>query len=245
MDISQLAQCLRALVAENDEVAVPHLGVFSSELMPASFSENLSTINPPYRKIYFRKEDISAEDAFSFVDGVAKLRGISFDEAQNELSWCVGRLISILEGDRVCELPGFGKMKTNSSNDFFFVPEENLDIFADTLGLESIHLRVAPEPQLEPQPELQLEPQLEPQPELQPESQPEPAPEKPQTQQTPPALKSPRKRLAAGWIVLIALLVAVVLVAVLLILFPEQASYILDRILYTKEELELIEWGNL
>lgn len=233
MDISQLAQCLRALVAENDEVAVPHLGVFSSELMPASFSENLSTINPPYRKIYFRKEDISAEDAFSFVDGVAKLRGISLDEAQNELSWCVGRLISILEGDRVCELPGFGKMKTNSSNDFFFVPEENLDIFADTLGLESIHLRVAPEPQLEPQPEPQ------------PESQPEPAPEKPQTQQTPPALKSPRKRLAAGWIVLIALLVAVVLVAVLLILFPEQASYILDRILYTKEELELIEWGNL
>ena len=233
MDISQLALCLRALVAENDEVAVPHLGVFSSELMPASFSENLSTINPPYRKIYFRKEDISAEDAFSFIDGVAKLRGISFDEAQNELSWCVGRLISILEGDRVCELPGFGKMKTNSANDFFFVPQENLDIFADTLGLESIHLKVASEPQLEPQPELQ------------PESQPEPAPEKPQTQQTPPALKSPKKRLAAGWIVLIALLVAVVLVAVLLILFPEQASYILDRILYTKEELELIEWGNL
>lgn len=238
MDISQLAQCLRALVAENDEVAVPHLGVFSSELMPASFSENLSTINPPYRKIYFRKEDISAEDAFSFVDGVAKLRGISFDEAQNELSWCVGRLTSILEGDRVCELPGFGKMKTNSANDFFFVPEENLDIFADTLGLESIHLKVAPEPQ----PEQKAEPQPAPE-KPQPEQKAESAPQAPQS--TTETRKSPRKRLAAGWIVLIALLVAVVLVAVLLILFPEQASYILDRILYTKEELELIEWGNL
>lgn len=231
MDISQLAQCLRALVAENDEVAVPHLGVFSSELMPASFSENLSTINPPYRKLYFQKEDVSTDEAQLFVRGVAKILNITAVEAETETAWCINRLSSILEGDKVCELPGFGKMKANSSNDFFFVPEDDLDIFDDTMGLESIHLRVAPEQQAKPAGS----------------SKPKAA-EKPAPKPKAPAAakpKKPRTKLGAGWIVLIVLLVLAVAVAALWMIYPQQASAILDRILYSKEELELLKWGNL
>ena len=45
-----------------------------------------------------------------------------------------------------------------------------------------------------------------------------------------------------GWIVLIVLAVLLVLFIAASYLFTEQMSPILDRLLYSKEELELLQW---
>ena len=52
----------------------------------------------------------------------------------------------------------------------------------------------------------------------------------------------PELRLHWGWIVLIVLAVLLVLFIAASYLFTEQMSPILDRLLYSKEELELLQW---
>ena len=52
----------------------------------------------------------------------------------------------------------------------------------------------------------------------------------------------PERRLHWGWIVLIVVAVLLVLFIAASYLFTEQMSPILDQLLYSKEELELLQW---
>lgn len=57
MDIDLFSEMVKGLILDNDEVALPGLGTFVSELMPSSFSDKGYTINPPYRKLSFRQRE--------------------------------------------------------------------------------------------------------------------------------------------------------------------------------------------
>ena len=54
MDIDLFSNIVKDLILDNDEVTLPGLGTFVSELMPSSFSDKGYTINPPYRRLSFR-----------------------------------------------------------------------------------------------------------------------------------------------------------------------------------------------
>lgn len=241
------ARCLKELVADNDEVAVPHLGVFHTQKMPASFSDNLSTINPPYRKVSFCKRAILPEESTLVISKVASTMGVPAEQASVELDWCLSRLSSELEGAKSCDLPGFGKMKSNSSNDFFFVPDEDLDIFTEGLGFEAIHLRIAPDVVPEPIPE--LSPFKESAAESVPEEIDEPVPEEinePAPEEFEVNVQGHAKDSGKHSIWLVIAIVAVVLISACIVFYflcPQEASDLLDNILYTEEELELIR-GN-
>ena len=62
MDIDLLAKMIRDVVLEKDEVALPGLGVFVAEFVPASFSDKGFTINPPYKRLTFRQEVNAGDD---------------------------------------------------------------------------------------------------------------------------------------------------------------------------------------
>ena len=143
MEINLFSKCIKELIVENDRVDVPYLGTFVAEMMPASYSDRQTTINPPYRRMTFHKADITLADGHLLLDKVRKELGVSLDQAGVELGWCLSRLCSELEGRKICKLPGLGVMRANARNEFFFVSDDDLDIWPDGIGFEPISIKVA------------------------------------------------------------------------------------------------------
>ena len=62
MDIDLFSDMVKGLILDNDEVTLPGLGTFVSEVMPSTFSDKGYTINPPYRKLSFRQRGSGNEE---------------------------------------------------------------------------------------------------------------------------------------------------------------------------------------
>lgn len=252
MEIGVFAKCIKELIVENDRVDVPYLGSFTAELMPATYSDRQTTIHPPYRKMSFHKGEVSLAEGRLLLDKVRRELGVNLDQAGVELGWCLSRLNSELEGRKRCPLPGLGMMRANARNEFFFVPDDDLDIWPDGIGFEPIAIKMPKEEMPEPVVEEASEDEK-------PEQRSE-IPEQPracldaETQNRVEEARvkeedyvqvghdEPERRLHWGWIVLIVLAVLLVLFIAASYLFTEQMSPILDRLLYSKEELELLQW---
>lgn len=244
MDISLFSKCVKELIVENERVDVPYLGSFTAELQPATYSDHQTTIHPPYRKMSFHKEDVSLEQGRLLLEKVMRESGVTQEQAGVELGWCLSRLSSELEGHKSCKLPGLGVMRANARNEFFFVPDDHLDIWPDGVGFEPISIKVS-EKELEPERIVVSEPVVpkrveEPVSEL----EPEPVPEKKHVSSMPSWTVSekqePRRRFNPVFLVLVVLALLVVLFIIAAYLFTDEMSPILDRLLYTKEELELL-----
>lgn len=263
MDIKQFSKCLKDAICNLERVAVPYLGTFQAELMPASYSDKQTTINPPYRKMTFRKCEVLNEEGIEFLALIAESMGMTVEQAKVELGWCLSRLRSELEGNKVCILPDLGKMKANSANDFFFIPDAGLDIYPEAEGFEPICIK-------KQQPLFNIvredAPARRPE-EKSPDSR---AAEKVARQEAKAAAKEkkaaakekkaveraaskakadkavsdrPKKgnrTIAVILIVIISLLAFVILAWLVMYLFPDTFSDFLDNLLYTKEELELL-----
>ena len=143
MDIALFSKCIKDLIAANDRVDVPYLGSFTAELMPASYSDRQTTIHPPYRKMSFHKGEVSLSQGRLVLDKVMQETGVSLDQAGVELGWCLSRLCSELEGSKICKLPDLGVMRANARNEFYFVPDDDLDIWPDGIGLEPVSIKVS------------------------------------------------------------------------------------------------------
>lgn len=175
------SKCLRDLLLCNDVVTVPGLGCFIAQNMPASFSDKCSTINPPYRKLFFRA--VQKGDPHLFVGHLATM----LDDSQEASVWLYAFIKDFkAELDRSKKMPleGLGYMRATSQNDYFFVADDDLDIYPEGMGLESVTIKskvepvLKPEPIAEPEHEPISEPQPEPQPEIEPISEPEREPER-------------------------------------------------------------------
>ena len=231
MEVGVFSKCIRELILDHDEVGVPGLGVFTAQLMPASFSDHRTTINPPYRELTFRKCDVTHEDGQMLNDFICSEMNVSPEQADVELRWCLSRIHSELEGNHTCALPGLGAMRSTSQSDYFFVSDDNLDIFPDGFGLEPVSIRATDE--------------------------------KPASKgghkltraerkaikaavNTAPAAK--RRRLPVLVRILLWLLaIAAIVVGAILLAFPDGfagfsdfCSGVMDHLLYSKEELQLL-----
>jgi len=160
----------------------------------------------------FVKEDISPNSNNIFIRKMVESLGIDEQQASVELGWCLSRIISELEGARSCTLPGLGKMKANARREYFFIPDENLDIYPEGTGLDSISIRSSEEKVQKTQPRKEAKPAKE------------------------------RKPLGTLPRVVFAVALAIVVLLVLLYVLRDNAwiSAFLDKILYTEEELQLL-----
>ena len=66
MDIDLLSKMVKELILDNERVVLPGLGSFVAEIVPATFSDKGYTINPPYRKLYFRSKPDEGSDLVPF-----------------------------------------------------------------------------------------------------------------------------------------------------------------------------------
>lgn len=139
MDIDLLSKMIRELILDNDSVCLPGLGTFVAEIVPSSFSDRGYTINPPYRRLYFRQTQ--QNDDSSLADLYAESNKVDKDIAVKILSGFLGELKEVLQQKKTIVFPSLGRLRATKENNFFFVPDEDLDIYPEGFGLEPVSLK--------------------------------------------------------------------------------------------------------
>ena len=138
MDISLFSEMIKNLILDNDEVTLPGVGSFVSEVVPSSFSDKGYTINPPYRKLSFRhrqgKDNLLAEF-------YSKSNGTDLESAGKLVKVFLDGLEEDLRTKKTVEMPGLGRLRATREGTIFFIPDEDLDIYCSGFGLQPVSLK--------------------------------------------------------------------------------------------------------
>ena len=290
-----MSKMVKELILDNDKVVLPGFGAFVAEIVPSTFSDKGYTINPPYRKLYFRARP---EDDNMLVRFYAESNQVDLAVADKVVRDFVTELKSVLFSRKTVVFPGLGRLRATKENAVFFVADEDMDIYPDGFGLEPISLKTHEEtPQqissavaqlkaiveqpVEPQ-EISVEPQdIKEEPQEEPVAEEpvaeEPVAEEPVAEESEnpnvdeveseeaeeaealveePAVEEPvaqevsesgpaKKKAGFGKVLLVLFICLVVLAVLLFAAFMAAAHWapeLLDTILYTPEELEILNY---
>ena len=313
MDIDLLAKMVKEAVLDHDAVTLPGVGCFVAELMPSTFSDKGYTINPPYRRLYFSPKQGS--DTYLADLYARDNKEVDADMATRILTEFLAEMKEVLKVKKTVVFPGLGRLRATRENHFFFVSDEDLDIYPEGLGLAPLSLKthvetpeevatavaglaelisepeteVVPEPEPEPisepepvsvpepEPEVEEIPEQvgndekaavndeegpvvvpepepvavpEPEPEAEPTPTPEPEPE-PVVEEIPEQVGNdepaptpePEKKPSRKWLKVLLIVLAVIVVLLLLVaLVSRIAPGVLDPLLYSKEELQILRY---
>lgn len=138
MNIDLLSKMIKELILDNDRVTLPGMGAFVAEIVPSTFTDKGYTITPPYRRLYFRS---GKEEDMLLSDFYARQNGVAPELAENIVRDFVMELRQVLQTKKIIIFPGLGKLRATKENNFFFVADEDLDIYPEGFGLESISLK--------------------------------------------------------------------------------------------------------
>ena len=138
MDIDLLSKMVKELILDNDRVALPGLGSFVAEVVPSTFSDKGYTINPPYRRLYFRSKPDEGRELAGFYASINK---VEEDMAERIIKDFVSELKSVLHTKKTVVFPGLGRLRATKENNVFFIADEDLDIYPAGFGLEPISLK--------------------------------------------------------------------------------------------------------
>lgn len=138
MDIDLLSKMVKELILDNDRVILPGLGSFVAEMVPSAFSDKGYTINPPYRRLFFRSKPDQGSGLAEFY---ASSNKVEKDVAEKIIADYVSELKSVLLTRKVVVFPGLGRLRATKENNVFFIADEDLDIYPDGFGLEPISLK--------------------------------------------------------------------------------------------------------
>ena len=292
MDIDLLSKMVKELILVNDRVTLPGVGAFVAEMVPASFTDRGYTINPPYRRLVFR-QGVSQEKDHLLADMYASANNIDREMAEKLLREFLKGMVEELRKRKMLVFTGLGRLRATRENNFFFICDENLDIFPEGMGLEAVSLKSHSKPKeldfsevdavvnspAEPSAESPAELSVEPSAEPAAESPTEPAAESPAEPSAEPAAESPAEPAAEpsaespaepsaeprwwlgeteleeedeqhasiwkkGWFVAVfsicCLLLLAALAFALFLLLARTQPELIDSLLYTEEELEIL-----
>ena len=263
MDIELLSRMVGELVLDNDRVGLPGMGTFVAEVVPASFSDKGYTINPPYRRLSFHS---GHPDDDLLARYYADSNSIPVPEAKAIIADYVSQMKEVLKSRKTVIFPGLGRLRATKDNTFFFVADQDLDIYPEGMMLAPVSLKTHAETPEEVAravsslSELIAAQPLAPAPVPEPEAETakDPAPTAEQAAEADAsaatlALTNRSKEASASaapggrkpfrwWLIPLALLIlAVVAFAVFMILARVTPDFI-DSILYTPEELRIINY---
>ena len=258
MDIDLLSKMVKELILDNDKVVLPGLGAFVAEVVPSTFSDKGYTINPPYRKLYFRAKP---DEGTALVDFYAESNRVDREIADKVITDFVSELKEVLFIRKTVVFPGLGRLRATKENNVFFVADEDLDIYPEGFALEPVSLKTHVETKEEVQTVMEelkaivaepapveyqaAEPVAEDHVEVDPQSEektsdavaaPEVGPEQPK--ELLHERESGFWRTFAKTFLILLLTVAVLLAA--FVIFAHYMPDLVDKILYTPEELEIL-----
>ncbi len=138
MDIELLSRMIGELIVDHDQVGLPGVGTFVAEVVPASFSDKGYTINPPYRRLSFHPSRL--EDQL-LINYYAKANDIPIEMAKLIIVQFLAEFKTVLKDRKTISLPGLGRLRATRENNFFFVADEDLDIYPEGFSLKPVSLK--------------------------------------------------------------------------------------------------------
>ena len=248
MDIDLLSKMVKELILVNDRVTLPGVGAFVAEMVPASFTDRGYTINPPYRRLVFR-QGVSQEKDHLLADMYASANNIDREMAEKLLREFLKGMVEELRKRKMLVFTGLGRLRATRENNFFFICDENLDIFPEGMGLEAVSLKSHSKPKeldfsevdavvnspAEPSAESPTEPPAE-----------SPAEPRWWLGETEPEEEDEQHASIwkKGWFVAVfsicCLLLLAALAFALFLLLARTQPELIDSLLYTEEELEIL-----
>jgi nucleoid DNA-binding protein len=270
MDIDLLAKMVKEAILDHDTVTLPGVGCFVAELVPSTFSDKGYTINPPYRRLYFSPKQ--GGDTY-LVDLYARdNEEVDADMATRILTEFLAEMKEVLKVKKTVVFPGLGRLRATRENHFFFVADEDLDIYPEGLGLAPLSLKTHVEtPEEVATTVAGLAELIEEIPgqarneeeearneEEEPEAEPVPEPvegpaeeipdqvgndeEEPVVRQAHQPVPEPKKSHRKLWRILLIVLCVVVGLLVIFVLLSRLAPGLVDPLLYSKEELQILRY---
>lgn len=257
MDISQFSKCLKDMVRTHDEIVVPGLGSFTAQNIPASVEEDGTPV-PPYRKIAYIPAE--KEDDGTFLRFLAKYLPEGSD-AEGELRDFIQDFCGEMEQKHTVTLEGLGEMKATGHKIYYFVPDTSFFQYPDVPGQESVGtllpedyadeesrpIELSAEKWAKADEEEDAAAQEKKAPEEPVKKAPKQAdPEKPKEPEQPeepeeePEPESPQARLFGNILLILFVVLIFLMIAVTLFKDMPWMSNLLDHLLYTKEELEIL-----
>ena len=138
MDIDLLAKMVKEVIMDHDSVTLPGVGSFVTEVVPASFADKGYTIHPPYRRLFFSPKQ---GDDTLLASLYASSNEISEEDATRILVEFLTEMKEVLKVRKTIVFPGLGRLRATRENHFFFVADEDLDIYPAGFGLEPVSLK--------------------------------------------------------------------------------------------------------
>ena len=138
---------VKELILDKDEVSLPGVGTFVAEMVPSVFSDKGYTINPPYKRLSFRQKG-TGDDSL-LIGFYAKCNNLDIETASRIIREFLHEMRHVLETRKSIVFPGLGKLRATRENYFFFVADEDLDIYPEGFGLEPISLKTHEETPVE------------------------------------------------------------------------------------------------
>ena len=190
---------------------MPGMGSFFADVMSAAIVDGGNTINPPYKKVYFRSNETWNDGLLE--NSYAKRSSLDIEVARHKIESFVKEFKKELNAKKAVDLPGMGIMRATNEKNYFFVADSDLDLYSDAFGLEPISLKkiLYSEREITPERSSVVSDRVE-------------------------RVVKKRRKLSKTGIILICVAAAILLIAVAIFLLIYFDSPILDKLLYTKEE---------
>lgn len=227
MDLNLLAKTIKESLIENQKAEVPSLGTFLFRISAARISEDGKTILPPSGAVSFKSDPkVTGE---SLIRYCSSRTGISVKSATYEIHNCIENLKRELSKEKRVHLPELGLLTPDNAGVIIFTPEDEDSICRDIFGFTAVPVKPIKENK-QVQQESHTDNTLE-------------IAEKKATQEkdkeTPTPKEKKKKGLSKAMMAAIISIAAIIIVLVAIYLLGRFG--LLDSIIYTEEELELIK----
>ncbi|MBQ7253591.1 MAG: hypothetical protein IJS30_02835 [Bacteroidales bacterium] len=248
MDISVFSRCLKYLLLRNDEVVVPGLGTFTAQVVADEVDEDGNPI-PPYRKISY--STVEKEDDGLFLRWIAKYLPDGTDAAQTWQDF-IEDFSGELDEKKSVVIEGVGELRASARKIYYFVSDTENFEYPDVPGQESIGA-LLPEDYAEEESkpiELDTEKWIKQdddtvtdaakQPADEPVHVPEPVQEEVVPEEDDEPAPSHLSILIGNILLILFVVIIFLMIAVSLLKDLPWMSNLLDHLLYTKEELQIL-----
>ena len=225
MDLNLLAKTIKESLIENQKAEVPSLGTFLFRISAARISEDGKTILPPSGAVSFKSDTkVTGE---SLIRYCSSRTGISVKSTTYEMHNCIENLKRELSKEKRVHLPELGLLTPDNAGVIIFTPEDEDSICRDIFGFTAVPVKPIKENK-QVQQEDHTDKTLE-------------ITEKKATQEKDKETPKEKKKKGLSKAMMAAIISIAAIIIVLVTIYLLGRFGLLDSIIYTEEELELIK----
>ncbi len=152
----EISQHIKNLLITNERVILGGFGAFDSKHIPARIDKETKTMTPPFKIVVFNPDFKEAEGLLA--KHMAEKEGISFDNANEQISEYVKTIKTKLDAGETVVFKDLGEFKKTDDGkyDFSYRSEDNL--LVDSFGLPKVSLSEQEQAKTVPNKNLRKEP---------------------------------------------------------------------------------------